>query len=292
MDKVFDQEFLAKLGRLTLQVRRIMAGRNSGERRSPHKGHAVEFADFRNYVGGDDFRHIDWNAYARTEKLFLKLFMEEQDLLLTIFLDLSQSMGWGEPAKERLARQLAGAFAYLALAGFDRVAVAACADRLQGYLPPVRGRPSLQQVWDFIAGLPLGGLTDLNTALKDFGRCAPGPGVALVVSDLLSPHGFQEGLKYLQYLKQDVILLQVLSPDELAPALHGHLRLVDSETGDAREITVTAGLLKAYRRRLEEFTRETRAFCYRRGMAFVQLGSNESFEDIILRTLPRAGVFR
>ncbi|MGI6487425.1 MAG: DUF58 domain-containing protein [Syntrophomonadaceae bacterium] len=290
MEEFFDQEFLARLEHLSLQTRRIRAGQHSGERRSPHKGSSVEFADFRNYSIGDDFRHIDWNAYARTEKLFLKLFMEEQDLLLNIFIDVSQSMEWGDPPKNRLVRQLAGAFAYLALASYDRVAVGGCSDGLDYYLPPVRGRSSLARVWDFVAGLPIGGKTDLNQALRDYGQYARGPGVALVLSDFLSPGGFRDGIKYLQYLKQEVILLQVLSPDDLNPRLRGDLRLVDSETGEAREVTITAGLLKVYRRKLAEFTADIQGFCRQRGMSFIQLSSTESFEDVILRILPRAGV--
>lgn len=285
----FDQEFLEKLERLSLRTRKAISGRNSGDRRSPHKGQGVELADFRNYTIGDDFRYIDWNALARTERLFLKLFMEEKDLLLHIFLDTSQSMDWGEPSKNRLARQLAGAFAYLALAGFDRVGVVAFSERLTGYLPPTRGRSSLRQVWDFIEGLPNGGTTNLNQALKDFGRYARA-GIALVISDLMSPHGFKEGLKYLGYLRQEVILLQVLSPDEVNPGLNGDVRLLDVETRDFREVTINAAILRAYRQRLQAFTEDTRTFCLKQGLDFAQVTSEMSFEEVILRHLPAAGI--
>ncbi len=290
MDDLFDQQFLASLERLALQGRKIIAGKHSGERRSPNKGSSVEFADFRNYTSGDDFRHIDWNAYARSERLFLKLFMEEQDLLLTIFLDLSQSMDWGQPAKARTARQIAAAFAYLALSSFDRVALAACSDHLSAFLPPLRGKGSLHRVWDFIDRLPAGGATDLNRSLKEFGRYASGGGMALVISDFMSPPGFQEGLKYLQYLKQDVIVLQLLAPDELEPTLNGDLRLVDCESGETREGTLTPMVIKAYKRKLQQYTDTIRNFCHQRNMGYWQLSAAEPLEDIILKSLPAAGI--
>lgn len=290
MDNLFDQQFLTSLERLVLQGRKIIAGKHSGERRSPNKGSSVEFADFRNYTSGDDFRHIDWNAYARSERLFLKLFMEEQDLLLTIFLDLSQSMDWGQPSKARTARQIAAAFAYLALSSFDRAAIASCSDHLNTFLPPLRGKGSLHRVWDFIANLPAGGTTDLNKSLQDYGRYARGGGMAVVISDFMSPPGFQDGLKYLQYLKQDVIVLQLLAPDELNPTLNGDLRLVDCESGEAREVTLTPMVLKAYKRKLQQYTEDVRNFCHQRNMGYWQLSSAEPLEDIILKSLPAAGI--
>jgi len=290
VDNVFDQQFLASLERLSLQARKIIAGKHSGERRSPNKGSSVEFADFRNYSSGDDFRHIDWNAYARTERLFLKLFMEEQDLLLTVFLDLSQSMDWGEPTKVRMAKQIAAAFAYLGLTSFDRVAIGCCSDNLQAYLPPLRGRAALKKVWDFIAELPCKGNTDLNKSLQDFGRYARGGGMSLVISDFMSPSGYEEGLKYLQYLKQDVVVLQLLAPDEITPPLNGDLRLVDCESGDIREVTVTQLVLKAYQRKLQEYCEGIRNFCYQRNFDYLQLSSSDPLEDIILRSLPSAGI--
>lgn len=290
MNNIFDQQFLASLERLALQGRKIIAGRYSGERRSPNKGSSVEFADFRSYASGDDFRHIDWNAYARSERLFLKLFMEEQDILLNIFLDLSQSMDWGEPAKAKVAQRIAAALAYLALNSFDRVAVASCADHLGAFLPPVRGRGSLQRVWDFVAGLVGGGTTDLNQSLKEFGRYAKGAGMAVLISDFMSPNGYAEGLKYLQYLKQDVIVLQILAPEELNPGLNGDFRLVDCETGEAREVTLTPLVLKAYQQKMQQFTAEIRDFCHKHNMEFGQISSAQPLEEIILRSLPAAGI--
>ncbi|MEN6328117.1 MAG: DUF58 domain-containing protein, partial [Syntrophomonas sp.] len=292
MNTIFDKDFLERLEHLSLLSKRLRSGHNSGNRRSPVKGHSVEFADFRSYTSGDDFRYIDWNTYARSSKLFVKLFMEEQDLLLNIFLDSSLSMSWGEPAKGLVAKQLAAAFAYLLLTAYERVAVAACSDSLLNFLPPQRGRASLEKTWNFIDQIPFQGRTDLNQALKAFGPYAKGPGISLVISDLLAPAGFQEGIKYLQYLQQEIILLQILAPEEIDPGLHGDWRLIDSETGEAREITASAQSLKAYRAKLQQFTEATRSYCHKRGINFLQVSSAESFEDIFLQRLPRAGILK
>lgn len=290
MKDLFDEDFLKCLEHLRLVSRKMRAGNNIGERRSPLKGQSVEFADFRSYSRGDDFRYIDWNSYARTEKLFIKLFMEEQDMLLTIFIDTSRSMSWGTPSKKQLALQLGAAFSYLALAAYDRVAIAACSEQLAAYQAPLRGKSGIEQAWSFLAQLPFGGNTNLNHALREYGRYSHGPGVALIISDLLSPHGFQAGAKYLQYLKQEVVVLQLLAPEEIKPSLHGDWKLVDSESGESREISVTPKLLRAYQKRLDDFTRTNREFCLRRGMGYMQISSAVPVEELLLQLLPRAGI--
>jgi len=288
--QIFDASFLRKLEMMTLQAKKALAGKNGGDRRSPLKGKSVEFADFRNYSTGDDFRQIDWNAYARLEKLFLKLFMEEQDATVYIFIDCSTSRDHGQPAKARMARQLAGALAYISLANFDRVAVGACTDRLAEFLPPVRGRGSIWKVWNFIENLPSTGMTDLDSALWDVGSYRPGPGISVVISDLLSPSGCREGLKFLRFHKQEISLLQVLSPEELNPELRGDLRLIDCESGWAREVTVTPGLLQAYRQRLALLVNDTRAFCLQQGINYLQLASDSPLEAVLLKSMRQAGI--
>lgn len=292
MNNILDKDFLNRLEKLSLLTKRLRVGHNSGNRRSPVKGNSVEFADFRSYASGDDFRYIDWNTYARSNKLFVKLFMEEQDLLLHIFLDSSLSMSWGEPSKGLLAKQLAAAFAYLSLAAYERVAIASCAETLIAFQPPLRGRANLDKARAFLEQIRFQGSTDLNQALRAFGPYARGAGVSLLISDLLAPAGFQEGLKYLQYQKQEIILLQILAPEEINPSLHGDFRLLDSETGEAKEITASSQLIKAYQAKLQQFTEETRDFCNKRGISFLQVSSEEAFEDIILRRLPRAGILK
>lgn len=289
---VFDAEFLRRLERLVLAARRPLRGRYSGGRRSPRRGVAVEFADYRDYAPGDDQRLVDWKAYARLDRLFVKLFVEEEDATVHILVDTSGSMDWGEGAahKGTFAKRLAAAVAYLALARNERVGIGGLSGGELAWLPPRAGRAQVWQAWRFLAGLPLGGETDLERGLAAFARHRPRPGLALVISDLLAPGGYAEGLKRLQAAGQEVAVAHVLAPDELDPALEGDLRLVDVETAAAEDVSLTPALLDGYRRRLEAFTGEAAAFCRRRGMSYALLDTAWPLEDVVLRRLPEAGV--
>lgn len=287
---VFDSEFLQGLERLRLVMRRRATGAHAGERRSQKKGSSVEFADFRNYVAGDDLRQVDWNAYGRLERMFTKLFMEEQDTTVLLYLDTSASMAWGVPSKGLLAKRTIGALAYLTLVGFDRVVIAAGNDRLREFRPPARGRGSAPDLWHYIAGLPFGGRTDLARALRETGRLGLRSGIAVVVSDLLSPSGWEEGLQYLCHRRHEVTVIEILSPDELNPDLAGDLRLIDSETGETRDISVTPGLLAAYAQRLAARQEDIRRFCHSHGITYLSVSSARKAEDVILDVLRGAGV--
>jgi uncharacterized protein (DUF58 family) len=290
--ELFDPSFVAKLEALALVTRRAMPGTSGGLRRALAPGASPEFSDYRRYTPGDDFRRIDWNAYARLERLFLRLYRAEENARITLFLDCSASMGWGTPSKDRLARQLAGALAYIALNNYDRVAIAKCTQRVDQYLQPVASLTGVTRVWEFLSRLSLGGETDLDTALRDFARLKPPPGLAIVISDLLSPRGYAEGLKALLGLGQEVALIQVLAPEELEPHLMGDWQLIDSEDGRGVELTVTPRLLRAYRERLRALIDQAARFCARQGMTFLQLRSDTPVEEVVLRLLRRAAAVR
>lgn len=287
---LFDQEFLRKLENMAFLLKKARAGRFSGQHRSPRKGQSVEFADYRSYVPGDDWRQVDWNAYARMERLFIKLFMEEQDLLVHLFVDTSGSMAWGEASKLRLAKRLAGALGYLALVNMEQVGVAGLGRGLARYLPAQRGRAAISRLWGFLQQLEGDGNTDLNTGLRQAGKVIRGPGISIVFSDLLSPNGFSEGLKYLQHLGQQVVVLHILAPEERDPNLLGNFRLIDCETGEAREVSITPLLLQAYREQVEQFTGGVRQFCAAREITYYPVGTEENLEDILLRSLRSLGV--
>ncbi|MBM3502223.1 MAG: DUF58 domain-containing protein, partial [Armatimonadetes bacterium] len=251
-----EPDFLRKLERLTMLTRRIFPGRLKGEKRSPHHGSSVEFADFRTYTPGDDFRRVDWNAYARLERLFLKMFHEEEELHLYLLLDVSDSMRFGEPeTKLQVAAKLASALGYIGLSSLDRVAAATFTDRLQGRLRLVRGRRHAGRLFDFLGRAGSAGEggeargTDLTEALREFAIRTPNRGVAVILSDFLDRDGYERAIQTLVSCHFDVNAVQVLTPEEVAPDLAGDLRLVDAETGDRREITVTGALLSAYRAR-------------------------------------------
>ena len=287
---LFSSDFIRKLESLILLIRRPMPGPAVGRRRAPGLGSSVEFADVRNYTPGDDYRRIDWNAYARLERLFLKLYRAEEGLRVSLLLDTSRSMGWGQPAKLDFARSLASALAYVALNSDDRVSVVGLSDRIHSYIPPQSGRAAVRRVWGFLEQLPTGDATDLNTALAEMARYRPRPGLAILITDLLSPKGYQTGLKSLFGLRQEVVLLQVLAPEELKPDLTGHWRLVDDEEETPMEVTVTPDVLQAYRERLDAFVKEVADFCHSYSITFLQLRSDLSIEEVVLRLLHRARV--
>ena len=282
-------EFLRRLERLRLASRRTFLGRQRGERRSPRRGASVEFADFRSYVPGDDPRYLDWNACARLSRLFLKLFVEEEDLYVTVLLDTSESMMFGAPSKERCAKQAAAAVSYIALCSLDRLFVYGFAPRLGESMGPLRGRGCAPGYLRWLAGLGAGGATDFSAALKSFALRTAKPGIAVVISDFLAPD-YQVGLKALVQRRFDVTAIQVLAPEELTPELTGDLQLVDAETGETREISVTRGLLRDYQARLAGFQDEFRRFCLRYGINALVLTAGESFEDLALRALWRRGL--
>jgi len=290
VDLPFDSRFLQRLEQLMLASRRTAPGLGAGRRRSPTIGSAIEFADYRTYTPGDDVRRIDWNVYARLDKLFLRMSMVEENTAVTLFVDCSRSMASGLPAKSTLARRLAAALAYAALINDDRVAVAACCDDLDRWLPPVAGRAGLGPVWRFLQEQNFDGPTDLGRALTSYRRFTRGPGLAVVLSDLLTPSDWRGGLTALRALRQDVALIQILAPDEIEPTLRGDLTLVDDETGARREVSLTGPVLKAYRARFAAYTVETAHFCAARGIPFVQVSSDANLDDVVLKTLRRAGI--
>ncbi len=287
---LFTPDFLRKLEALTIALRRSVPGPSVGPRRAPSLGASVEFSDFRNYTPGDDYRRIDWNAYARLGRLFLRLYRAEENLNVSLLLDTSRSMAWGQPSKFDLARQVAGALAYIALAREDRVAVGALAEDLHAYLPPQGNRALVWRVWEFLEGLSCQGSTDLGKALAALHRYQARPGLALVITDLLTPSDWRAGLRSLLSQGQDLVLLQVLAPEELDPEVSGDWRLVDDEDGSPLEVTITPWDLQAYRDRLSTYSQEITSFCHGHGIPYLQLSSSISVDDVVLRLLRRAHI--
>ena len=288
---LFTPDFLHKLEALGLATRQSLAGPGIGPRRSPGLGTSVEFSDFRNYAPGDDYRRIDWNAYARLERLFLRLYRAEENLTVSLLLDTSRSMAWGDPSKLDLARRVAGALAYLALVRYDRVGVFPLGGDLRSHLPAVGGRARVWQVWDFLEQLQILDTTDLGEALSSFAaRYCPRPGLSILVTDLLTDSDWRAGLQTLLAARQEAIVLQILAPEEIAPEITGHWQMVDDEDGTSLEVTLTPRTLQAYRDRLNAYTREVASFCHAHGISFVQLRSDLPIEDAVFRLLRRAQI--
>jgi uncharacterized protein (DUF58 family) len=286
---MLEPEFLRKLERLSLVAKRTFRGQLKGEKRSPRRGTSVEFADYRDYTPGDDLRRVDWNTYARLERLFLKLFMEEEDLHVYLLVDTSRSMGFGSPAKLAYAQRVAAALGYVGLTQEDRVGATLFAERLRATLPPTRGRGNVFTFFRFLEGARAEGVTSFGACLREYALRTRRPGVAVVMSDCFGAD-VETGLKALLYRKFQVTLLHVLDREELQPTLVGDLKLIDSETGEAREITVSASLLRQYQRTVDAFCGGLQAFCRRYGVDYVRTTTDTPFEDLILKYLRRSGL--
>ena len=297
-EQLFDASFLKKLEMLTLVARQLFRGDTRGERRSTVHGASVEFADFRPYVQGDDFRRIDWNAFAKFESLMLRLFVEEQELAVHVLLDCSASMNYGTPNKFDYARRLAAAMAYIALANTDKVTFTTLAvdtenDSFLGAPSgTMRGKPGILRLMERLSSLKAAGNTDLNASLSRFAMRTARAGLVIVISDLLSENGFEEGVKRLRYGKHDVVLIQALAPQELSPELLGDVRLIDMETSGGVEISANRQVLQAYARRLNAFIGEIQSFAHKAGCSYVLANTANSFEDLVLKQFRALGLAR
>jgi uncharacterized protein (DUF58 family) len=285
-------EFLRRLETLELVSKKIRAGRMKGDRLSKRKGRGSEFADFRPYSVGDDLRFLDWNLYGRLEKLFLRLFLEEEDLHVHLLVDTSESMTFGRPSKLRYAKQLAAALGFVGLVNLDRVAITTVGGATQVGSPQFRGRPSLWRMVRFLDTLPDGGAGDFSQSLRKFSLRATGRGVVVVLSDFLDKGGYEEGFRYLLARNLDIYAVQILDSEEIEPTFTGDLKLTDAEDGDEAEVTISAPLLKRYKETLEAFRGGLATFCNRRGMSYLFTSTQVPFEKMVLNYLRSRGLLR
>jgi len=289
---LLDPEFLRKLEQLELVSRKIIVGRMKGERQSRRRGTSVEFAEHRQYAAGDDLRHIDWNAFGRLDKLFLKLFLEEEDLHVHTLVDTSLSMGFGEPTKLHYAKQVAAALAFVGLVNNDRIILETFASRLQAGLPNIRGRSQMWRIVDHLERLAPSGESDLTAAARDFALRRGGKGVVVVISDFLDKRGYEDAFRFLLARKMDVFAIHVLAREEVEPELAGDLRLVDCEDDEEADVTISAPLLKRYKENLDAFVGGLRDYCLRRGIAYVFTTNQHPFDKLVLNYLRERGLLK
>ncbi|HON91987.1 MAG TPA: DUF58 domain-containing protein [Sedimentisphaerales bacterium] len=292
LSELLDPKFMARLDSLDLLSRKILQGKLQGERRSKRRGRSVEFADHRPYVVGDDLRFVDWNIYGRLEQLFLKLFLEEQDLTVHLLVDASASMGMGEPAKGFFAKRLAAALGYVTLANNNRLTISLFGDGIRAQLPNMRGRNYLPQMAEMLLATECDGLSDFEKACRDVETGRIGSGVTIVISDFFFKQGYESALRQLIGARYDLYVIQILSPQEISPELAGDLKLLDIEDADAAEITVSSALIKYYKRNLAAYCDELRNFCTNRGAVYVQANSADSVETLVLNYLRRIQLLR
>lgn len=289
---LLDPAFMRKLERLALAVKKVRSGVAKGERRSKRKGASTDFADYRDYVQGDDLRHIDWNIYGRLEHLYLKLFEEYQDLTLHLLIDASASMNFGSPTKIQFAQQLAAALGYVALSGYERVCVEAFSgDRVQR-LAPCRGKASARKLFAFLDGIAADGGTHLERAARTYMSRNAAKGIAVLISDFFDEEGFEAAIRRLNAGRTDVYAIHVLAPEEIDPKLAGDLKLIDSETGAFAEVSMSRALLKRYAKNLDGFVEHVRSYCVARGVGYVPVSSDISFERLTMDMLRKGGLLR
>ncbi|MGB7343065.1 MAG: DUF58 domain-containing protein [Pirellulaceae bacterium] len=282
---------LGRLERLELVSRKVFRGRLKGERISRRKGQSVEFADFRQYVPGDDLRLIDWNLYARLDQLFLKLFQEEEDLHFYALIDASESMNFGDPKKLFVAKQLAAALGYVGMCRADRVSVAALGD--EGRRAPVlRGRASLHKLLAYLNSFDSGHNVSLHDGVKDFVMRNGGSGVVVLLTDMMDKNGYESALRMLVGRQMDVFVMHILSPEEIDPPLRGDRRLIDVEDGDNAEVTINAYVLDKYKETVQKFIGSIKAFCSKRSIIYVPVRTDTPVETIVTKYLRERGVVR
>ncbi|HUN06339.1 MAG TPA: DUF58 domain-containing protein [Aggregatilineales bacterium] len=296
-DKLFDEKTRRKLDQLMLVATRVRAGAMKGERRSIKRGTSIEFADYRNYVRGDDLRRLDWNIYARLEKPFIKLLEDEEDLAVHLLLDSSRSMDWpgdGERDQHKFfyGQRLMAGLATIAMGSNDRLTLATLNDSRQAGFGPVRGRGHSLGVLRYVSALKPDGTADLNTTLRDYALRAGRPGLCFLISDLLAPAGFMEGLSVLQGKGYEVAILHLLARDEVEPPMGGDLRLIDIETNQPQEVSIDGGMRDLYMKRLTEWQDSIRIDCLRRGVHYVPVITDTPWEKVILYNLRRLGTVK
>ncbi len=289
---LLDPVFMSRLDALDVLSRKILQGKLQGERRSKRRGQSVEFADHRPYVAGDDLRFVDWNVYGRLEQLFLKLYLEEQDLTVHIVADASASMSFGEPSKELFIKKLTAALGYVSLVNNNRVTISFIADGVTAQLANMRGRNYLNNMAECLLTTDCEGPSNFDSACRQLAAGRIGSGVMVVLSDFLFKEGYDSGLRRLIGRQYDLYAIQVLCPQELSPNLSGELKLIDIEDADAAEITVSAALSKYYKRNLTAYCNELKDFCTRRGAVYVLANSADSVESLVLNYLRRIRLLR
>ncbi len=288
MALLLDPDFLKTLERLQLVIRGRFRGNLSGRRMTSRAGMSLEFAEYKEYHPGDDLRYVDWNLYGRLGKLFIKVFTREEDVPVYVFLDTSRSMSVGN--KATASAQLAGALAYLGLKELNRVGIFPFASSLTQGVPPRGGYGQIFQIFQFLQSVEPEGETSVDEALTHFTRVRRESGLAIVISDMLSEGGYEDGLARLRYHGYEVIVLHLLAPEELDPDLTGELRLQDIESEAELPLNVDASARRAYKERVRSFQDDLERFCQERGIRYLRLSSGTPMDELITGALQEGAV--
>jgi uncharacterized protein (DUF58 family) len=282
---VGDEAFLRTLEQLAITVRRVARPGLNGEHRGLTRSNSAEFSDYRRYSAGDDFRRIDWNLYGRVGALFVRLAEAREDVPVHLLLDVSRSMDFGRPNKLAFGKRLCAALAYVALSRLDVVTVGTVRYDVSDRVGPLRGKDRIHRLLSFLDRAGPSGSTDLNAALRRYAEAGQPTGIVILISDLLSPSGFRAGLERVRAARLEAVVLQVLAPQELDPEAAGDVELVDRETGEIVEVTLTDGVVEAYRRRLTEWVAENERLCHELDVAFHRISTSSPVEMVVATEL-------
>ena len=281
MSELFDAAFYASLQRFTLAVHSKMNAGMGGGRKSNAKGTSVEFADFREYQLGDDIRRIDWNAYGRMNKLFVKLFMEEKEGRFHILTDCSASMDYGETGKFTRARQIAAMLSYMVLRNLDRVILTELREEGVRRSSSMTGRQSFQKILTMLEQYETAGRVDLYQAVQRIPF--HGRGVTFLLSDFMDQPYMEELCRYLLYQKQEVVFIQVLAKEELFPELEGDYKLLGVEDGKEVRISFSGSVVKHYQEVLEKRKRQLAGLAAHYQITFLSVSTGEDLEQVLAK---------
>ena len=290
-ENIFDNDFFTKLNKINMALNFRLSNGTQGGRKSKAKGVSVEFSDFREYAPGDDFRRIDWNAYGRLDKLFVKVFMEEREGVFNFFLDKSKSMDQGDDNKGEMALKIVASLGYITINNLDRIIVSGLEDGNIVDLGSGTGKRTFQKLLRDLNNIEFNGATNLGESIRK--RKITGRGVSIVVSDFLNNGGLEnleEGLKYLAFKKQQIILVQVLSKEDMEPTIDEEVTLIDSETREEVKMTLNYKVIEEYKKALKTYNNNLKNMAKKYGAKIVFVRSDESLEKVILDKFTRNNV--
>lgn len=288
--------FFSRLETLSLNLRSNLSGYFGGKHLVNTYGQTVEFADFREYQLGDDIRRIDWNLYSRFEKYFLKLFTDERQMQIQIFLDCSASMGKDNPQKAAYAVATAAALGFLAVHNMDKVSFNIMRENAaENPFGTIIGKTAFFRAVTALDNLTFDGDADIEACVASCPDTASHNGLSVIISDFFTESNWKKAVDYLVYKRRQVLLVQVMTPEESDPSYDGRVNMIDSEAVDAADprnmkLKITRGMQKAYQEALLDFKKDIKTFCTKRGVDFISVDTSMPIEKVLFGELLKAGI--
>lgn len=290
---VIDEELLQQIELLQTLIKNNVAGMFGGNHKSKSFGSSCEFADYREYSPGDDITKIDWNAYARFEKLYTKLFLDERQMHTRIYIDASYSMGYGKGKKDEQAIRLAAALAYLSVCEMDKVSIFTVQDKkLQSVISGMLGKEAYINSISALNTINFAGDSFLSDAIVP-STVGYGDGMSIIISDFLTDNDYESAIDHLVGKKRHVLCIQLLSKEELAPRARGKMHFFDSENvGKYYRKNINREIIKAYRQALDYATGRIRNYCAARGADYMLVSAEDPLNKVFFEKLTGEGVIK